>query len=497
MNRSPSEDIAAFLFARGMDPERDLLLKTDPQGTILSVMGNCCTAEPGKAAADIFPFLHTSFPDKPMESVDLPRIEWKGHYFNVSVFRDQGENLWILLADVSDTVEKMRPHIQQNNDYALARKQQQAFDSPFGGLYLFGVGAFLFSGKTTFITQGTLPGWAKRYFPEIVPNGTVDLVELFPYLDVFLYEALEHWTGQKETLWGSDMWIENPEPGVELHFRAFALTKNGNRYLLIRQFENDDIPLSQPTIQKAREHQLLYEKLQKAEQKLKELLYYKDKFVSIVSHDLRSPMASVVSIAEMLLTDEQLLGCMSDFNREMLTFMKEELERLLEYNNRLYHWSNLELGNFQLDVEKVQVSKLFESVAQTARNKLEAKQIRFSVLLPEDFEIDVDVSLFLQALNNLVGNAIKFTPEKGVIRLGAERKNGKIRFFVSDTGVGMPAKVQESVFAGVPNASTLGTSGEKGSGLGLDIVKKIVQAHGFSISVKSELGKGSTFEITA
>ncbi len=497
MSNRYHEDIADFLFAIRMDPVKDLLLKTDARGMILQVKGSRFSAQPGKQIADIFPFLSPSFSGKPLERVDMPHLEWKGRYLDVSVFKDGRENVWFLLSDVSDEVEKMKPHIQKNNDYALAHKQQ-AFDSPFGSLHLFGTACFLFSENKTFIAQGTLPDWVKGYFPQIVQNRVApDLLEIFPYLDVFLYQAQEHWAQEKETLLGSDMWIENPQADVELHLRAFAATKNGNPYLLIRRLENDDMSLSQQTIQKAREHQLLYEKLQKAEQKLKELLYYKDKFVSIVSHDLRSPMASVVSIAEMLLTDEELLGCMSDFNREMLASMKEELERLLEYNNRLYHWSNLELGNFKLDVEKISVRKLLESVSNTARNKVETKHIRFSTEVLEDIEVEVDVSLFLQALNNLVGNAIKFTPEYGKITVGVKSDGKKILFFVSDTGVGMPEAVQKSVFAGRPNESTLGTSGEKGSGLGLDIVKKIVQAHGFSIAVKSELGKGTTFEITA
>jgi signal transduction histidine kinase len=344
---------------------------------------------------------------------------------------------------------------------------------------------------------GTAPDWAEKFFPEIAGAWKgIDLIEIFPYLSVFLPEAHTYWESARETLLGSDMWIESPVAGTELHLRAFAVSKNDNHFLLVRLIEEDDIPVSQRTVQKAREHQLLYEKLQKAEKELKQLLYYKDKFVSIVSHDLRSPMASVVSIAEMLLTDDELMASMSDFNREMLVSMKEELERLLEYNNRLYHWSNLELGNFKLDKETISVKKLIHTALQTAKNKMEAKNIRYKAVVPEDFELEVDVPLFSQVLNNLLGNAVKFTPEGGEIKAGVKRENGIIRFFVSDTGVGMPEAVQKSIFAGVPNESTLGTSGEKGSGLGLDIVRKIVEAHGFSIAVASEVGKGSTFTIT-
>ena len=501
MDNVNAGDIAAFLFDRMSGPAKALLLKTDSEGRILQISGHIrhfsSQLETGTLVSDVFPFLAAFPPVNEAASADLPHLMWEGRYLNVSVFREKNAVTWFLITDATGEVARMKPHIQKNNDFALEHKKQAAFENPLGDLHLFGVAGFIQAGAGSFVPQGELPRWATRYFQTIEQNREgLNLTDVFPYLDVFLPEAEAHWKAEKETLLGSDMWIESPAPDVELHFRAFATTKNGNRYLLIRRLEDDDIPVSQRTIQKAREHQLLYEKLQKAEKKLKQLLYYKDKFVSIVSHDLRSPMASVVSIAEMLLTDDELLAVMSDFNREMLQSMKEELERLLEYNNRLYHWSNLELGNFKLDKEKVSVKKLIDSALQTAKNKMEAKQIRYRAVVPEDFELELDVSLFSQVLNNLLGNAVKFTPENGEIKAGAVREKGVVRFFVSDTGVGMPEAVQKSVFAGVPNESTLGTSGEKGSGLGLDIVRKIVEAHGFAIAVQSEPGKRTVFTIT-
>jgi len=146
--------------------------------------------------------------------------------------------------------------------------------------------------------------------------------------------------------------------------------------------------------------------------------------------------------------------------------------------------------------EKISVKKLIDKVSQTARPTMEAKNIRYEAIVPEDFEVEVDVSLFLQALNNLIGNAIKFTPENGHIKITVKRENGKVQFLISDSGIGMSDKTQKSVFSGVPIDSTLGTSGEKGSGLGLDIVKKIVDAHGFNIDVHSEEKKGTTFNIS-
>ena len=496
------QDIVRFLFVQRPDKQREVLVKTDTAGKILEISGNKSRfsplLNPEVPLPEVFPFLSAYFPVATPQTTDLPHIAWEHLFLHVRIFSNRDTGTWVLLSDVTEAVEEMQGPIQKNNDFVLKNTSRFTFENPFGNLHLFHVASFIKTKEGKFMPLGAAPGWVEKFFPQITgAEQGLDLIEIFPYLSVFLPEAQTFWDAREETLQGSDMWIETPVSGTELHFRAFATSQNDNHYLLIRLLDYDDIPVNQRTIQKAREHQLLYEKLQKAEKKLKQLLYYKDKFVSIVSHDLRSPMASVVSIAEMLLTDDELMASMSDFNREMLVSMKEELERLLEYNNRLYHWSNLELGNFKLDKEIISAEKLIHSALQTAKNKMEAKAIHYEAVVPEDFELEVDVSLFSQVLNNLLGNAVKFTPEGGTIKAGAKCENGVIRFFVSDTGVGMPEAMQKSVFAGVPNESTLGTSGEKGSGLGLDIVRKIVEAHGFAIAVESELGKGTTFIITA
>jgi len=503
MSLQKPDTILEVLLAREPMAEQRLLLKTSSEGIIQQIFGNVehfsAPWKVGKDVSEIFPFLVTFFPAAPLEMLELPRMIWEKFYLDFLIFRESDDATWILITDVTAEVNEIKEQIQTNNDFILSSSRQFTFENPFGNLHLFNVLSLIKTNENKFVPVGGIPLWAEKYYPAIASvRSGLEIGEAFPYLEVFLPMADAFWQTADETrLEESDMWIENPAGKDELHFRAFAANRHGNHFLFIRLLDQNDIPVSQQTLQKAREHQLLYEKLQKAENKLKQLLQYKDKFVSIVSHDLRSPMASVVSIAEMFLTDEELLACMNDFNREMLQSMKEELVRLLEYNNRLYHWANLELGNFKLDKEKIKVKKLVDSAVQTAQPKTEAKQIDLtSSVTPEDLETEVDVSLFLQVFNNLIGNAVKFTPEGGKITLHVKKEKGKIRYAVSDTGVGMPEKIKKSIFSGVPGESTLGTSGEKGSGLGLDIVKKIVDAHGFSIEVQSEQGKGTTFIIT-
>jgi len=100
----------------------------------------------------------------------------------------------------------------------------------------------------------------------------------------------------------------------------------------------------------------------------------------------------------------------------------------------------------------------------------------------------------LQVLNNLLSNAIKFTPENGSIAIDITDSKG-LQLAIIDSGVGMPKKICDNIFSGFARNSSMGTHGEKGTGLGLGIVKKIVDAHGFTINVESELGSGSRFII--
>jgi len=223
-------------------------------------------------------------------------------------------------------------------------------------------------------------------------------------------------------------------------------------------------------------------------------LEYKDKFVSIVSHDLRSPVAAVLGIAEMLVNDKEELSKLDDFYVEMIGSIKDEMVRLLDYNDKLYHWSNLELGNFEIVRKKESLKDIIKIAHRTANQKLASKNISFSTNLKNDINIDVDIALFLQVLNNLLSNAIKFTPENGNIAIDVVQNKG-LQIAIVDSGVGMPKKVCDNIFSGFARNSSMGTQGEKGTGLGLGIVKKIIDAHGFTIKVESELGKGSRFII--
>jgi signal transduction histidine kinase len=203
-----------------------------------------------------------------------------------------------------------------------------------------------------------------------------------------------------------------------------------------------------------------------------------------------------LGIAEMLTNDEDFLDKLDDFNREMIMSIKEEMQRLLDYNDKLYHWSNLELGNFEIVHEKINLFELVTKAYQTSKAKMDAKSIVFENSVDKDTAIEVDITLILQVLNNLLSNAVKFTPNNGNISVSSQFTGDGINLVVADSGVGMPPEVRDTLFDDSIRSTTLGTLGEKGSGLGIGIIKKIIDAHGFSIKVESEKGKGTSFIIS-
>ncbi len=479
------------------------VIKADNEGLIQGFYGNhhnYIEQEPKLALEvdSIVPALMGMIPPMLSPTV-LQRVQTGGKCVaDIHIVADEEGFYWIFFVDQTKEVEGIRSLMQGINDIKLAaerEKKNNDLQNPFCRLDIFGYMTFGWVDGEVFKKMGEYPLWFKDLAIEIgIKNDLIKLADAFPFLEVFIMEAEEFWSSNSEPVMESGIWVEKTKAGAEALLKAFAVNLDGKAYLMINTL-NNSIDVPRETIQRAREQSLAYDQLEKTERKLKELLDYKDKFVSIVSHDLRSPVAAVLGIAEMITNDEEVMNGLDDFYREMVQNIKSEMIRLLDYNDKLYHWSNMELGNFELVRTTVDLGALSKSAGRVAEAKMETKNIKFELDVEEGLKVEVDETLFSQILNNLIGNAVKFTPENGTISISAKAQKEGIILKVSDTGVGMPEKVQTQIFAGFSRDSTMGTSGEKGTGLGLGIVKKIVDAHNCSIWVESTPGQGSDFII--
>ena len=216
----------------------------------------------------------------------------------------------------------------------------------------------------------------------------------------------------------------------------------------------------------------------------------RDDLVAVVSHDLRNPLGVIQMQAAILL---QTLGSGSeDFSRRIQT-STDHIQRAVRRMNTLIRdlldLAKLEAGRFTLQCSRCQMNDLVEESLLILRPLAEAKRITLTSDLRAD-AVHADRDRIFQVLSNLVGNAIKFTPERGNISVRAETDATEVRVTVSDTGPGIPSDQLANIFDRYWQARR---SDQEGSGLGLFIAKGIIEAHGGRIWTEARAGTGATF----
>ncbi len=337
------------------------------------------------------------------------------------------------------------------------------------------------------------PVWISSFLSEKEMKNELDLGQCFPFLEIFIPDLFASDPGLSSKIY-SDIWTETNKNGEEKYLQAIGLNIEGEHYLLIISQEGS-LYHDRDLLQKGRENELLTEKITRAKEELERLLKFKNQFVSIVSHDLRSPVSSVVSITNMMLADEEFKEKIGEVYLDFVENMNMDMKMLLEYNEKLYHWSNLQLGKFNLEPRMLAFSDLAGLIRTRFLDKLKEKNIQLEIDSGKGLRVEADPSLFNTALTNLVGNAVKFTPPNGLIRIMAREEKDLTRITISDSGVGIKPEITAKLFSGYVKEHKSGTNGEKGTGLGLGIVKSILDAHGFNIEVESKVNKGTSFHI--
>ncbi|KKH46637.1 PAS domain S-box protein [Methanosarcina sp. 1.H.A.2.2] len=220
----------------------------------------------------------------------------------------------------------------------------------------------------------------------------------------------------------------------------------------------------------------------------------KNEFLATVSHELRTPLNSVIGYSDMLLA--QIFGPLNERQLRYLKNISRSGNHLLNLINDILDISRIESRDISLSFEIVHVADIFEDVKNIATPFATSKNIsvEFSAE-PADLNIYADKIKFKQILYNLVNNALKFTPENGHIEVVANKSGNTIRISVGDDGIGIPEDKQQIIFEPFKQVDSSLSRMYGGSGLGLTIVKNLVEMHSGEIKVKSEVTKGSTFTI--
>ena len=229
-------------------------------------------------------------------------------------------------------------------------------------------------------------------------------------------------------------------------------------------------------------------------ERLLELDRLKDEFVALVSHELRTPLTSIRGYLELVLDGEA--GDVTDEQRQFLGIVERNANRLLDLVGDLLFLAQIEAGKLSLEVAAVDLAAVAAESVETARPLAEEKDITLTLATSPLPLLAGDGARLAQLLDNLISNAVKFTPEGGRVDVRASASRGNAVIEVRDTGMGIPAEEQEYVFERFFRTSRATEQAIQGTGLGLAISKAIVHAHGGLITLASSDGEGATFHVT-
>lgn len=220
----------------------------------------------------------------------------------------------------------------------------------------------------------------------------------------------------------------------------------------------------------------------------------KDNLISIISHDLRAPFSSLLGFSEILIKEPNL----PDEERlEYLQYIYDASKIQLQMVNHLLDWTRLQTGTMKIDPQRLEIRDVVDNCVSVLTGSLIRKDIEMKVKGGHGMFVTADERLISQVITNLLSNAVKFTPSGKKITVTIDLfKDNMVEVIITDEGLGIEEKNYDKLFKIDSKFSKTGTAGEKGSGLGLTLVKEIVEKHSGNIWFYSEVNKGSEFHFT-
>jgi signal transduction histidine kinase len=217
----------------------------------------------------------------------------------------------------------------------------------------------------------------------------------------------------------------------------------------------------------------------------------KDKFFSIIAHDLKNPFSTIIGFSEIL--KEDISSGHLDEIEESATMINTSAVQTYRLLENLLEWAKAQRGKLSFNPEPVDLNILLNEEIKILSEMAKPKNIALESYIPENIRIVADQNMIKTILRNLISNAIKFTHRNGKVEVKVIAENQHINISVADTGIGMTDDIIAKIFRIDSDLSTLGTDNEKGTGLGLFLCKEFVEKHNGKIWVESVSGKGSTF----
>jgi signal transduction histidine kinase len=228
---------------------------------------------------------------------------------------------------------------------------------------------------------------------------------------------------------------------------------------------------------------------------MKKLDESKDFFLAAVSHELRTPLTSIVGYLE-LLQEEMEEGKISRTYSRMLDAIDRNSKRLMYLIENILTASRIESGNLQLSKARTHITPILMRTAETVMPQINSKHIHLKMNLSDGLpDLEIDAGLIEQVILNILSNAIKFTPDGGTISVTASSESKTLAVSISDSGTGIEPDELQKLFTKFYRTSAARDNAVQGTGLGLVIVKAIIEQHGGSVSLSSKVGEGTTFTI--
>ncbi len=227
---------------------------------------------------------------------------------------------------------------------------------------------------------------------------------------------------------------------------------------------------------------------------LKDLNASKDKFFSIIAHDLRSPFSALLGISDFM--NQHIDELTHDEVKDFSSHLNRSLNGIFKLVENLLQWSRMQSGRIDFEPVKFNLSSLTDEIFELYKQSFKSKNISVVKNYDDELSVFADRNMINTVLRNLISNAIKFTHSNGKIIITAEEKDDFIEVCVADNGIGIGNEDKKKLFKIDETITTEGTENEKGTGLGLVLCKEFVEKNGGKIWVKSALGKGSQFIFT-
>lgn len=260
------------------------------------------------------------------------------------------------------------------------------------------------------------------------------------------------------------------------------------------QINNPSINAVVLNVRDITDRKIAEEKLTENEARLKELVVTKDKFFTIIGHDLKSPFNSIIGFSDLLV--EQIHKNDYQGLEKYATIIQNSSQEAMDLLINLLEWSRTQTGRVEFNPEYFELISVINGVTKLFEGSAQHKSITIFCELPHNIPVFADKAMLNTILRNLISNGLKFTIPGGKILISTVQKSNELEVSVADNGIGMSREIMGKLFHIEESFSNVGTRNEKGTGLGLMICKEFVEKHAGRLWVESEEGKGSIFKFT-